>query len=144
MFSWELLGSCLPMGFSLKFGTSERFVWLLFLLHVLSGAPTLTLALHHFGLTADTRINVTRHLAQEGERLPTLYFAATFGAWFVLASLKEGQSWHALRWVCGACVCTLLPSYPGNNTSLPHSSPAQGVPGAFVRGKNTCLALWTL
>ena len=120
------------MGFSLKFGTWEWLVWLLFLLNFLSGDPTLTHALNHLGLTADTCINVIQHLAQEGETLPTLCFPAALGAWFVLACLKEVESWHAFRWVCCPCVCTLLPSYPRNNTSSLHQSPAQYVLGAFA------------
>lgn len=54
--------------------------------------------------------------------------------WFALAGLK-GECWHVFRWVCCACVCTGLPSYPRNNISSLHSSPAQCVPGAFVGGK---------
>lgn len=119
------------MGFSLKLGTWERFVWLLFRLVFLSGAPPLTHALHHLGLTADTRINVIQHLVHEGEMLPTLYFPAVFGAWFALASLKEGESWRAFRGTCCACVCSVA-RRPRNNRPLPLESPAQCVPGAFV------------
>lgn len=100
----------------------------------LSGAPTLTYALDHVGLLADTCINVTQHLVQEGETLPTLYSPAMLWAWFALASLK-GECWHVFRWVCCACVCTVLPSYPRNNISSLHSSPAQCFPGVFVGGK---------
>lgn len=127
------------MGFSLKFGTWEWFVCVLFLLNFLTGAPTLTHALNHLGLTADTYITVIQHLVQEGEVLPTLRFLAIFWAWFVLACLQEDEPWHAFRWVCCTCVCTLLPSYPGNNTSLLHSSPAQCVLGASVGEK---IATW--
>lgn len=44
--------------------------------------------------------------------LPTLYFPAVFGAWFALASLKEGES-CALSGGRAAHVCVLLPGDPG-------------------------------
>lgn len=55
-----------------------------------------------------------------GREATTLCFLATCWAWFVLASLREGECGHACRWVCCACVCTPLPSYPRNNTSWLH------------------------
>lgn len=66
---------------------------------------------------------------------PPLHFPTTFQAWFALTSLKEGESWHAFRWVCSTCVYPLLPSYSRNNTfSLLHF-PALHALGVFARGR---------
>lgn len=66
---------------------------------------------------------------------PPLHFPTAFWAWFVLAGLKEGKSWHAFRWVCCTCVYPLLPSYSRNNTFSLFHFPALHVLDAFVRGK---------
>ena len=66
---------------------------------------------------------------------PPLHFPAAFWAWFVLADLKEGESWHAFRGVCGTCVYPLLPSYSRNNTFSLFRFPAPHALGAFARGK---------
>lgn len=66
---------------------------------------------------------------------PPLHFPAAFRAWFVLAGLKEGESWHAFRGVCCTCVYPLLPSYSRNNTFSLFHFPALHALGAFARGK---------
>lgn len=106
MFSWDPLGSCIPMGFLLKFGTWEWFVWLLFLLKFAVRGPHTHSRPQPLGI--DGWYMHKRHTASSaGERNATYPLSPGCAGGMLCISLPWGrQVLAALRRVCCPCVCT--------------------------------------
>lgn len=137
MFSWDRFGSHIPMGLSLHFGP-----WVICLASLLTEFSVRALhSFHSFmtfyppGFSADTCINVERHVAQEEEMSPTLCLLAVFWAWFVLAGLREGKSCHVSA-ECAVHVCTLCCQATLATTHPPAPLSCPACPWYLHQGEN--------